>query len=415
MKKSLSFLFFLCVLFFSCNNEDKVPNRTIFTFTSNFANPNTDYWIILRDNSSGNLIDSRQITVDRTAVTFESTKPISNNKMDVTIFQGTPNSTNGNAVAQVYTGVDVGSEWMAPYKGYSPTPPNYGGTAGQYDLKISGVPSLVSFNVSDQFGYVGIGTSSYTYTAGNITCKPTITGNGHTQLISIDIGSGKSKYAMVDNPTDGKAIVIDYSTFKEYDKYINVTFPNTALVSIDVYGYEEGSPINFDSYLLQQYRYSGAAPVKMSEWNIGVLNSLEKYSIGLEIMGSFLYTSYGPAPTSIQYVSPDVYQVSATTKDDYTITSSTSFTFRAADFGYTEGSRSIDFSYFVPQGYQGKHYDAIGSDLAKKYGIDLSKLSYQGTTFTNGRSYDVMLEYRFTPTFDPYSPYSETQVYKSGR
>jgi hypothetical protein len=363
MKKPLVFLFLLSlgVLMSACkDDEDKVPNRTIFTFTLNSWD-SMDYWIIIRDNENGDLIEERRLTVDNRSLVFESTKPLKNNKIDVTLFQ----ISNG-VVADIYAGIDIGAEWTWPYKSVPVTQPNTGGDAGVYSLKIINVPSLFSFNVSDKFGnrlnyHEG---QDHLFSAKTITCTPNITGNGHTQLVSIDTGTGKQKYAMIDNVSVG-TVTLDYSAFKEYDRYVNFTFPGTNSLSSLVYGQGGEDPyINYYSYIIQQYWSNSAKPWEKSELNIGVLNSIDKYRIDLDVSGTYHYTSFGPAPASIQYVDPASYSVSATTIHDYSITSSTPFTFRVANFGYLDG-KSVQFYYHAPAGYTGKHHDPISSSMAE--------------------------------------------------
>jgi len=407
MKKPFFLLLALCALISACKDEEEetAPDRRIFTFI--FFSGEGDYWIAIHDNESGDLIDERQITADTTV--FESNKPIQNNKIDVTIFQ---RDLHRNIAADVYTNIDIGAEWTWQHKAYPGTQPEPGSALGEYNLNITNVPSLLSVSVSDKFGNrltykEGL---DHKFLAGTIICTPNINENGHTQLVSIDPGSGKQKYAMIDTPGVGATVTIDYSAFKEYDKYINFTFPLTASFTSLVYGNDKGSPIsNYYAYVIQQYWSESSSPRYKSELNIGVLNSLEKYSIDLDIMSSFHYTSRGPVPTSIQYVAPTSYTVSATSIGDYTITSSTPYTFRVANFGYFD-DRNVQFSYHAANGYTGKHHDAISSIMAEKFKIDLSKLEYTNTVFANGRTYEQALEYDFNPVFDIFTPYSETRV-----
>lgn len=413
--KKIALLLSLCLLLATCKENDtptEVSNRAIFTFTFTDNYPNTETWIVLRDNSSGELIDSRQITVPNTPVVFESTKPITNNKIDVTVFEA--KDPNGNSLVQVYPAIDIGAIWMYPGKtgGNYHEIPDYGGYIGYYTLKVNNVPSLFTINVSDKFGELAVYEGTYTYSSGTITAHPIITGNGHSQLVTIDTGSGKPKYTMVDDPVVDKVVNLDYSTFKEYDRYVNFVFPTTKQFSDDVRGYEQGFPINHDSYVMHYYFNS---PVERSELNFGVLNSLPNYGIELYVSpgdDSFTYASYGPAPTSIAYVSSSSFEVSSTSIGDYKIINSIPFDYRAASYRYSAHQVTIQFSYYAPQGYPVQHRDALTPELVTKYGIDMSLLVYTGTSFQIGRSYNDFLKYTFDPGQDIHAPYSETSVYK---
>jgi hypothetical protein len=404
MKKLvLLLLFSITILFNSCKDDKEdptVPNRIVFKFTYTLGNPTDDYWVILHDNDNGDLIGAQQVAGENSVLTFESTKAIANKKLDVTIFESGVGQPNGSSLGMVYTGIDVGAEWTYP-QGPRYTFPDRGTLVGSYNLEITGIPALYSFIVSDKFGAT-INNNSYAFDTGKITANPFIFSNDNSHFLSINTGTGNTKYAIVDNLTANSNITVDYSSFKDFDKNLTLTYPGSQTVIASVVGYKTGSPINWSSYQIQPFEHKD---LSLSQLNIGLLNSFANYSFDITVY-EFRYLAVGPAPSSITYVDPSSFTTTGTTIDDYSIAGS-SFLFRNAMYN----SSNCVFNYYAPQGYMTKHHDPISPDIASKYSIDVSTLKFFATqVFLKGRSYSEWIQSQVDPTYDQTLPFEQATV-----
>jgi len=404
MNKVLLFLFPLCVLLSACNNDDDtVASRTIFTFKGLDVVGDQDWWVIIHDGESGDLIDSKQV-FPNTTTTFESTRKLAGGKLTVTFFVGS-NSPFGYNVASVYSGIDPGSTWAF---GRPPgVTPAFYNTGGQRNVKIADVPSLFSVATSGQFGETTL-ANSVSYTGSSISLSAFVTSGTKDQMIVVDTGVGNPKYWTM--PNTSVDMMMSYSNFQAFDKYVKFTFPKTDGINSYITAGYKYPQFYWEGYTLQNTQYGGLHPAERTELSIGFLNSIPNYYLYLQVAG-WTFHSEGNPPSSIEFVSPDEYTATATSFDDLKITTSKDYVYSGADFGYSTSNSSLDIFFYSAKGTE-KAFYPLTSEIESKYQVDKSSIHYLGTTFmVKGRSYAEMVSQTFAETIDANRTFQESSVY----
>jgi hypothetical protein len=400
MKKFLQLLILsIAAILNSCSKDDDVPSRVIFTFEAGTTSSNADIWIVLHDNETGDLIDSKQIFQNSTT-TFESTKKISSGKLAVTFFDGS-NSPVGYSSANVYTDVDLGSKW---YRDYSNAVNQKDPVDGVYTLTVNNLPSVYSFTLSDAEGPTS-----------GLTAPPPVNGSvmtsgefrsGLKELVSIDPGVGNPKYTELTGLTDGQSLTMSYNDFKDFDKYIKVTFPENGEIYTEIRGGYKKFDNDLSGYVFHYSSYDYKGP-KRTELNIGLLNSVSNYYINLGISGWY-YASQGPPPTSITYVNPDDFIMSGNTLEEFKIVKKDDYVFSSIIF-FNE-AMTYNVAYHSLPGKE-NFIDPLTKDIESKYAVDKTGFHlYEGYFEVKGRSLSEFIRSTFDKSYDPNTPFEISSV-----
>ena len=405
MKKSLYLLFSLCVIFSACKDDDVVSNRVIFKFS--LKDPIYDMgdrWIVLHDDESGEVIDSRLITKGEVAI-FESTKKIAGDKMTVTYFRA---SDRGGSWAQVFAGVGVGSEWTSMDEGRNQSGSDSHGVSGTYSLTINNAPTLYSFTIADKTGTT-LPNVKAVNDNGTIILSPRFN-TGLKQLVSIDPLDGKQKYAFIENIGQDENVVLDYNDFKEFDKYIEIDFPSYSYIDVKAYPGLSKFYNTYDLYYNNEYGLWDN--LEKQELNLGVLNEFPLYRI-TTYSGIVDYSYLGPAPSKIDYPNFGEFVVTDTGIDTYKIEAGSNFNHRHVNYRYNPPSgssdRSIQIEYYGPQ--DSKLHDALSDEIIAKYSLKMDKLEYGRSDVTFGtQTYPKLLDYYFADVYDPSEPFEITTI-----
>lgn len=404
MKKCFRvFIIFLAVVTGCKHEEEVVPNRVIFKFTMKSPiHSNTNRWIVLRDDETGELIESRQLTVDGTA-TFESTKKIGSGKLSVSYFKA-PDFASDVAIIDVFAGIDVGSEWTSQDDSrdqYDPDTPFSPGNV--YSLTINNAPDFYSFTLTDKYGPVDLDDPKNN----NGTIAITAGFNeGYTQLLSIYPAGGKQKYIYIDDIEYREEIVLDYNDLKEFDKYIPVEYTRPAdYIFMQVY---PGPAKYANTYSL--YETIRGIPFAL---NLGVLDEFPVYSF--QVFSDSIYHTYlGPAPSAITRPHIGKFTIKETAIDKYTLTASEEYNHRTVYYKYNpaEGSSEtyIDLRYHGPAG-DWKQYDPLTDELVTKFALKMDQVQYSYTDVSTGtQTYSKLLDYYFAPEYDSNEPYEIIRI-----
>lgn len=399
MKNSFLLIICLCVLFTGCNDDDTVPNRVIFTFT--LKDPifrTTPHWIELRDDDSGELIDSRLLVKNEPAV-FESTKRIASGKLTVTFFRSPGVTTGGTAIIQVYAGVDVGSEFTWTDDIRNKSNPNAENLIGQYNLTINNAPALHAFCVSDKNSSKRLNVMPVPDN-GSISMSPGFSEGNLKQIVMIDPKEkGKPTYTFLEDLDNNKEVVLDYNDFKEFDRYIKVG--ESALHgSISVKGYE-GPATYYNGWEMYQ-TISDEDPQKSALY-IGVLDELSTYRVHIYNLGSVDYNYLGPPPAEISIPTTDAV-VTDPGFSTYKIQTSTDYNYVLATYIYFPPSGSsdnrVDIEYYSPKG-EIRHHAPLSDELVNTYSLQMDKAAYFNTVMTLGtQTYSKLLDFKFASVYD---------------
>jgi hypothetical protein len=389
------------ILLAACHH-DEVKNRTVFSFTIDplyDLATDRDNWIIVRDDHDGELIGAQEVAVGGTVV-FESKKRFKTDNMAITILQ----VQNTYGQARVYTGIPVGSEWTLGDTEDSAG--SVGQPLGTYSLNVLNVPSVYQFAMSDFFGYVHaiFNSSGSTISANAVTLRQ----GAPTQLITLSTSSGSPKYKVLKDVNTSSAVNVDFNTFEEFDKVVNVKF-SSAAANVRISGYVTPIVSREQFVVFDNNKNGGPLPI-VSELNLGFLNDLPNYKIDLTI-ADFQYHSIGPAPTSIQVTpSVDFAVTSSLSMLDYTVTSSKDYSYKSAEF-YSD----TQASYFAVRYYSKKdgsgHHDPLTPELMEKYSLSLDAFKFTGTRFILDDQYEDLVDRNFNPDHDRQKPYIVSTVF----
>lgn len=392
MKRFLYTLLAVITSVISCREETEVPARTIFTLTL-ADRVGGETWLILHDNETGELLESRQVLGE--PCIFESTKRIESNKLSVTILSKFP-ATDWHVFADVYTGIDVGSVWN-----------NFSGDnfidlpivgIGAFNFTINDVPRLDGFSISDAYGEHGVGV---TFQNNKVSGASEIFYDQKSQLITIDIGD-KPKYLIIKDFIDGGAYDLSYNNFKDFDKYVTVSFPKQSAPRIMITEPEtkgrKGDQRS--SYVFYRSQFLGSQPEK-DKFSLGFLNDFADYQINFDV-GSFHYFYEGPAPSTIDYADATGFNVSGSTIEDYSFNATKEFKYSNTTYRAFDSSTKTRYSiYFHDPVGVSKHHNPFTDELITKYAIPMDKLLREETrviidgTFTH----DQFLKSVFDPNF----------------
>ena len=403
-------LIFVSILVFvtSCKDDDVVDNRVIFKFT--LKDPiyaTADRWIILRDNESGEVIDSRQVQKNETAI-FESTKKIPSGKMTVTFFRAYDSPT---ARAQVYSGVDVGSEWTSSEDLRNKAKPDGPETSGTYNLRIINAPTLYSFTLSDENGPTNMNTKAVNDN-GIITLEAGFT-TGNRQMVSIDPLEGNQRYAFIEDIDFNENIVLDYNDFKEFDRYIGLSM---LYGDIQVRAYPTVAKFynGYDTYYNNEYGSSESLTKEVMK--LGVLEEFKTYRITLNL-NRIEYRFLGPPPSSIDPMRGEFVEgfvLAETDFANYKLETTSDYNHRYVNYHYNgqrASDRSLDVEYYGPKG-DWKLPDALTDEIIAKYSLKMDQPKYGLTEVSLGtETYEKLLDYYFSADYDPGEPFEITTVY----
>ena len=393
-------------LFSSCGDHD--VSKQIFKFTLGKVISDTEVWIVLHDHESGELIDSRMINVGTTEI-FETKQSIPSGKLDVTLFQGSLDKSQ--ILAEVYTDIEVGAEWVFANSDNWYDIPDPGSSQGTYELVITDVPSLQSMDVSDEFG--GSFIASINLVGTTITVQPEIHLNSAgRQLVTIDTGVGKERYAWLENVQAGKSFSLSFSSFIEFDKYLTFTFPANDDVRFYSMGYDVHTAPNFTSFKLGHLNPGQLGTTAITQLNFGFLNDFPQYTIAIDL-NPYRFESLGPAPTAIEYVDPNNFKTASPTIDTYSITASRAYDYRSATYRYSTQNKDVVIIYNASSG-DVKHYEAIPQELATKFSINMNSVKYINTMImVKGQSYEDFVQWNFADSNPLTIPYEHTIIYSS--
>jgi hypothetical protein len=385
------------VLMMACHDsgptEDLVDERTVFTFLlpSETTGSASDHWIVLKDDETGDVVDSREIKIGETAE-FKSRKKLNSGKLAVTIVSTLPLFAH----MSVYAGVPVGSNWSLLKPAAlvnSPTETPY-----EYTAHLYHIPGLLAFSLSDKYGQHG----DIYYNLTSVEGPFHTSGAGLKQLISVAIDDENPRYVLWSGVTEGSVASFSYENLTEFDKTVQMAFPETP-ISATVLGYE-GSPGFSNSFVV--YDNTSRKFIPRSDLKLGFLDLFPNYKIDLTI-GPYTYKSQGPAPSTIPYVSPTDFDNAPRAITNFNITTKQDYSFVKSSY-YGGKPSNFDIEYFAPVG-QKNRFGPLDDELANKLGYDENKISFTSTEVFMFDSYDSYIKENFV-TFDPSRTYIRASV-----
>ncbi|MDC6385585.1 hypothetical protein PP180_09410 [Muricauda sp. SK9] len=324
MKYPATLLLALTVLFASCSsdgtsdpiiddNEDPTGENpqeeepkmvTYFTFEVLRSTADTDDWIIIHD-ENGNLLDFKQFEFDDTFDFQVMEGEIQPNNFTITLFSYT-NSIEGEMlhIIKSYPNISLGSHWkytLGPgANNYAPRNPS----TGSFNVTVANVVSPKYQWISDRQGILvatsGPDLPGFTSTESHENIQLY---DNPDFFYTIYDSSNDLKYYVIEDPTDGEEITLDYSDFKSFDSYLEVELPSTistySLSSISAV-FDDDQPISLSGGKFTSYFFGDTNPP--APLKLGYLNSYSKYlSIISYNTDEFLYayTKFGDKPDEI--------------------------------------------------------------------------------------------------------------------
>jgi hypothetical protein len=216
----------------------------------------------------------------------------------------------------------------------------------------------------------------------------------------------------IENVVPGQTVAVTYDLFKDFDKYVTLTFPKTNNVRYNTIGYDAHTGPNYSSFITGHLNPSQLGNTTIEQLDIGLLDYFPLYTINID-MYPYRFQSMGPAPTSIDFVDSHDYKTASPSIDSYSITTSKTYSYRTAAYGYTHDDAYVNINYNAPSG-DFKHHEAFPTDLATRYAIETDQISYVSTTFmVSGQTYEDLLKWTFSDFYPLTTPFEETIVYSS--
>ena len=377
MKKLLVLLALAFVLITCKKDEDEGPVRNIYTYRGSNVNV-TDFWIIIRAAETGELLDAQQISKTKDVWTFETNKEIPNNKLAVTSFVVNDTESQRTFRSNTVSGIDVGSIEQYSVDELAPDFTVVGDDVGTYHLSVTDVPSVYAFSLSDKFGETSIDINfEDNVLSGDVKIRE----GASEQIVSIGVGS-KPLYASIPEVNDGDEIELSFNDFIEFDKYLNVKFPENEHSYSHTYGFEaKGKIYGFNLY--DSYRFGFWT--QQTEFNIGYLDRFPSYRTQIFLNGDFTYGKRGSAPTSVDYVGADNFTITDKSIANYAVTTSQPYNYRMVTYAYyPKGDAPLPSSVFVSYTDltpDAKHVDAFTNELIQMYSIPVDKITHSASYF----------------------------------
>jgi len=406
--KRLPFVILLAILI-GCDDDNNIsPGETIFTFSvpNEGVFPGYDYWIILHDNESGELIDSKQITVGAEPTSFTTDKAISDNLIITYIRYDDPFDVR----IWVYNEVPVGKTWSASYPFESGVAVER--TQQEHSFVINNVPSMYGFAMSDLFGWNG--EDPAWHHDGQITGFFNFRKGGVKQMMVVDDGTINPKYSFIDNPTSGD-VTIDYNTMTAFDKYLDISFPEMSSPEIEVRveAYDpDQNPVN--SYLFYEW-FGGGFYEKRNSVKLGLLNEIEFYKAKMKF-GYFNFESMGAAPSKVDYIDKDNFSFDQTIPTNFSLTTLLDYTYARSLYLYsTDDGNGIFTSYqllYHTTPSSPKQIDTLTPELKDKLEVSMQRfpLTNIDIHFWKGRNYMEAISFGFDPEYDYAKPVEHSWV-----
>jgi len=392
MKKALLVLFLVGSML-SCKDgdEDAGPGETIFTYRAGLTGNDTNVWLIARDYDTGELLDAQAVP-DYQAVTLKTTKKISGNKISLTFFRMTGTGNNRSIYADVYNGVDVGTAWNVPEYNddiVNDTPTEIIGT---YRLSVTDVPSVYALSVSDSFGTI---SQNMSLVGNSLSGDVSIHEGIEEHFISIDVGSGSPKYALIRNFEPNGNIELSYKHFQAFENVINVPFKKTKYAIVNIYGYT-GDYTLYGYNMYDNGAWGFARGDEKSSLNLGFTDYFKNYVVQLSL-DDYQYSKRGTAPTSIEYVSSDNFTVTNNTLNGFAATSTIDYLYRTVAYTYLDPGSNIRTTItYYDRPDETKHHDPLTPDIMQQFPISSENLIYNGTSFyVKGQTFEQLLDNRF--------------------
>jgi len=421
-------LFILLLLVVSaCKNDNDDPSRSVFkvTMDSNVSIYNTQLWVILRDSENGELVDFKSIGPGL-SLSFETNKQIPNDNLDVTFLSVDIQEVDGiihnGYTAETYTAVQTGTEWTIkePASGQSYT------QSGTYNLSVVDVPNVYSLGLGDKYGQATSWSSHQGFIGGKVTLRE----NASTQIISVDAGSGP-KYTFIDNLINNSSVSLSYNDLKTFDKTVRFQLPKLMELNAYVaaheaypgptfYHYTSGGLPLYDNSFYSAFFVNGAYDIKRQSVDLPFLDKFSIYHIDLGVNG-FRHLSFGPAPSSIEYIDPSVVTISDKSLAGISYTSTMPVLRRMTAYSYNDAFGSGPVRSFVTLRYYAGldntvFHQPIPSELIAQFSIPIEKVTYSSSTFwLTGDIYADYLKRDKTylgGAFAAKPPFAEVSIYK---
>ncbi len=402
--KRILLLIWVAALVSACkeNDVDEAPTRPIFSFTlkddiyEDYENSET--WIVIRDNETGDLIDSKQVMLDQPVV-FESNAPISSNKLAITLLRA-HGSTSKHTYSYVYNGIDLGSNWVFVDKGDPDVDPLQ--SVGSFNFTIEDVPSVRRFAISDRYGEYGY---NFAYENNTITGSNSIMEGGPRQLVVVDDGT-KPKYQWIEGLVGGEDVTLSFNDFKDFDSYITVDIPDDRTANAFIEGFESEIEPLFGYTVYPQHGIDINSTPPLDDLTLGFLDELQNYNTFASSggTGSWSYKSSGAKPASIEFMDGHEFQVAGKTIDDFSLTASRSYNYSFSSYNNVDGTHVL--IAYDPAGTV-KHHAPYTDDLIAKYSIAIKDLEWS-SSFISVEGDDTY-ENRMKILFDPAYPRRPTK------
>jgi len=394
--KTFAFLACLALVLVTCHpeTEELVPERTVFKcfITLEGATQDGEYRVVLKDDSTGELVDSRKIPIGQ-EVTFDSRKKLAGGKLAITIVFSVPTYVS----LKVYTGIPVGSKWTVGGDNVVVLDP--GQMKGQFTVIVDDVPGVRAYSVSDKYGQHG--DTGYSYGSTLVGRHYALYNQSLKQLVAVNAG-GIPRYQILTEVSPGSTFLFAYNTMTVFPKTFQITFPYSSSILGTVMGYE-GTPSTANSYTVYD-NTKWPSGQKGASLTIGLLDIFTNYKIDLEI-GSFHYHSLGPLPSSIKYIPPGNFKISNRAMTNFLINTTESYSYSKSRYGAV----GFDIEYISPAGQQIR-VDPLTEELAEQFGFIADDIKYFSTDIYMLESYSDYLSNTFDAPQDPSRPYTRASV-----
>jgi hypothetical protein len=259
--------------------------------------------------------------------------------------------------------------------------------------------------VSDKFGY---SPSSYSYVGTTFVGDNVALREGATsQLITLSTPEGPPKYKQLSGVADQSTVDIDFSTFNDFDKVINLTFPSTS-ASVFVSGYETTVGSREQFVLFDNTHFGGPLPF-VNALGLGFLNQYPNYKVELTV-GDFQYLSSGPAPASITVTTSDGFaETSSLPMLAYVVLTSKNYTYKYAEYSSNSEASNVVVRYYS-QKNGSSHHEPLTQELMDTYSLTLDAFLFGGTHFILDDAYGDFIIRNFDPKHDKTKPYTISTV-----
>ena len=373
-------LFLTLGVFLGCDDEsENLPEPEFITVFSLTVEPGysfkADNWVMVHD-KNGVLLDAEQIATAGT-VKFETTEPVPDGKIGITIFRYDTAGTIDSYSFGSYLSVPTKQEWLWR-KSTTPPQVNQGASLGTFSATYT-IPTPLRMDLFGNSTTLG----SINQTGNTKSYQATIYEKNRNFLLTV-ASDGNPRYKFFENVKSGDYFQITFEDMAEYDQVLDISFPSASNPYVTVSALDgDGKSLYWTYYNAFNLPPFGPS-VSLTNLKIGYLERFEKYHTNIQIVTpnfGFGYEKVGTAPSAISFPDHSPYQLINKTLTNFSYSSEIPFSLRSSNFKDDSlPDKNIWWVCYAPQGAD-KVTDLPDAFVEMYPFINFENFKHLGTSF----------------------------------